>query len=320
MIFVNPTAYPALLFRTVLDADRVLASVVVRVTYTWDARFRVADEQVWKVSPEPWESPAGPMEEDGPFLRGGVDLFVFGRLWAAGGATRSMKVQVKAGGFLREAVATGRRTWVPDAWGGLVASEPEPFSSLPLTLAEAFGGVSTADGLPVPFPDNASGKGFHLSAEQALGRELPNLEEPDGRMRYWNDVPPVCGFGFCPRVNGARMQNGTVRDAQHNILDFRPQLFNQAYVPMIAPTLAPGEAIELIGFSPRGPVGFVLPAPPARVRLGLGERVVERALAVDQVGVECDAARVFITWRFPFRYVVREREERMCQLVEAVTS
>lgn len=320
MILVNPTAYPALLFRTVLDADRILASVVVRVTYTLGPRLAVAEEQIWKVSPEPWESPAGAMEEDGPFLRGGVDLFVFGQVWAEGRATRAMKVQLNAGGFLRQAIATGRRVWVRDGRRGLVASEPEPFSSLPLTMAAAFGGTSEADGLAIPFPDNALGKGFHVSADQALGRELPNLEEPDSRMQHWNDIPVVCGFGFCPRVSSARVQNGTVRDARHNILDFRPQLFNQAFVPMIAPKLVPGDPVELLGFSPRGPVRFVVPEPPASVRLGFGERVVERALAVDQVGVEVDAARVFVTWRFPFRYVVREREERMCQLVEGARS
>jgi len=321
MILINPTAHPALLFRTVLDADRILASVVVRVTYTLGPRLDVADEQIWKVSAEPWESPAGVMEEDGPFLRGGVDLFVFGRVWAEGRrATSSMRVAVKAGGFSREAIATGRRVWVRDGLRGLVASKPEPFSSLPLTMAEAYGGTSEADGIAIAFPDNALGKGFHVRAEQALGRELPNLEEPDSRMQHWNDTPRVCGFGFCPRVSSARVLNGTVRDAQHNILDFRAQLFNQAFVPMIAPKLVPGDPVELIGFAPQGPVRFVVPAPPASVRLGFGERVVERALAVDQVGVEVEAARVFVTWRFPFRYVVREREERMCQLVEGVHS
>lgn len=319
MIFINPTAHQALLLRTVLDADRILASVVVRVTYTLGPRLDVAAEQVWKVSEEPWESPAGVMEEDGPFLRGGVDLFVFGHVWAPSGGTRSMKVQLSAGGFVRQALATGRRVWVRDG-RGLVASDPEPFWSIPLGLEGAFGGTSEADGLAIPFPDNALGKGFHVTAEQALGRELPNLEEPDSRMLHWNDTPRVCGFGFCPRVNSARVLNGTVRNAEHHILDFRPTLFNQAFVPMIAPRLAPGDPVELLGFSPRGPLRFVVPAPPASVRLSFGERVVERPLAVDQVGVEVDAARVFVTWRFPFRYVVREREERMCELVEGVRS
>jgi len=316
MIFVNPTLYPALLFPTVLDPERMLASVVVRVTYTLTAPLAIAAEQPWLVSPEPWESPAGLMEEDGPFLRGGVDLFVFGRAWAPGGrATRSMKVQVKAGAFVREAVVTGRRFWVGDGRGGLVATQPEPFTSMPLTMAEAFGGKSEADGLEIPFPENPLGKGFHVRAEQALNQELPNLEEPDSPMRQWGDIPTTCGFGFCPRLNSARVQNGTVRDDQHNILDFRPPLFNQAFVPMIAPALAPGDTVELLGFSPHGAIAFVVPGPPAYLRLHFGERVFERALAVDQVGVEVDAGRVFVTWRFPFKYVVREREERMCELV-----
>ncbi len=319
MIFFNPTIYPALLFRTILDADRIMASVVVRVTYELGARLGVADTQMWKVSEEPWESPAGWMEEDGPFLRGGVDLFVFGRVYAPGGSARAMKVQLKAGGFSREAIVNGRRIWIRDGRGRLVPSEPEAFSSLPVTMAQAFGGMSETDGLRIPFPDNPLGKGFHATAEQALGQELPNLEEPEHRMRHWNDILPVCGFGFCPRVNGARMQNGTIRDADHNILDFLPRLFNQAFAPMIAPAMVPGDAVELAGFSPRGLIRFAVPDPPARVLLAFGKRLVRMPLTVDQIGVEVDAARVFITWRVPFRYVVREREERMCQLIEGAS-
>lgn len=316
MIFVNPTLYPALSFTTALDPERMLASVVVRVTYALGPSLGVAAEQAWQVSPEPWTSPVGLMEEDGPFLRGGVDLFVFGQAWAPGGRPiPAMRVQVKAGSFTREALVFGRRVWVGDGRGGLVASQPEPFVSMPLTMAEAFGGTSEYDGLEVPFPDNPIGKGFHTSQAQAQHGELPNIEEPDSPIREWSDTPPTCGFGFCPRLNSARVQNGTIRDENHNILDFRPPLFNQAFVPMIAPALAPGDRIDLTGFSPRGSFGFELPKPPAFVRLHFGERVAERALAIDQVGIEIDAARVFITWRFPFKYVVREREARMCELV-----
>jgi hypothetical protein len=317
MIFINPTGYPALMFSTALDDERILASVVLRVTYTLtDGRLTVAKDQIWKVSPEPWESPAGKMEEDGPFMRGGVDLFVFGRAWAPDDDTRSMKVCLKAGSFVREAIVTGRRTWVWNRKKELVPSDPEPFASMPLTLAEAFGGTSEADGLPIPFPDNSMGKGYHVTEEQALGQELPNLEEPEHRMKLWSDIPPVCGFGFCPRASSARLRNGTILGEAHNIVDFRPQLFNQAFVPMVAPTLIPGDPVELVGFSPYGPLRFAVPKPPVGVRLRFGERIVERAPYVDQIGVEVEAARMFATWRFPFRYVVREREKRMCQLVE----
>lgn len=317
MIFVNPTVYPAFLIPTVLDDDRILASMVLRVTYTLtDGQIIPAEDQVWEVSPAPWDSPAGKMEEDGPFMRGGVDLFVFGSAWAPYGDTRTMTVRLKAGSFVREAVVTGRRTWVRNWKKELVPSDPEPFTNMPLTSAEAFGGTSEFDGLEVPFGDNPSGKGYHVTEEQAEGQELPNLEEPEHRIQQWNDAPPVCGLGFCPRANSARLQNGTIFGEDHTIADFRPQLFNQAYVPMIAPSLNPGDPIELVGFSPRGPVRFAVPKSPVGVRLQFGEREVERVPSVDQVGIEVEANRVFVTWRYPFRYVVREREERMCQLFE----
>jgi hypothetical protein len=78
VIFGNPTVYHALLLSTVLEAEHMMASVVVRVTYNLGDELAVADEQAWRVSPEPWDSPGGKMEEDGPFMRGVVDLFAFG--------------------------------------------------------------------------------------------------------------------------------------------------------------------------------------------------------------------------------------------------
>ena len=63
---------------------------------------------------------------------------------------------------------------------------------------------------------------------------------------------------------------------------------------------------------------FVVPDSPVGVRLRFGARVADRVPSVDQIGIEAEAARVFITWRIPFRYVVREREERMCELIEGV--
>src|SRR5262245_34509176 len=105
MVFENETPWSALLARSVLDADRIAASVVVRVTYSWRGReLHPADEQVWPVSPTPSTSPRGPMEADGPFLRGGVDLFLFGSACADNGRPVSaMDVSVEAPAFSRRA-------------------------------------------------------------------------------------------------------------------------------------------------------------------------------------------------------------------------
>ena len=83
MIFVNETAHSAVLPSTVLDQERMAAALVARVTYTLDlarkkARLEVAEEQIWQASHEPLESPYGLIEAELPFMKGGVDVFLFG--------------------------------------------------------------------------------------------------------------------------------------------------------------------------------------------------------------------------------------------------
>ena len=317
MFFVNPTPFSANLYRTTLDDTRIMASAVIRVAYRIDgSRLAVADDQPWIVSTTPWDSPAGPTEEDGPYMRGGVDVFVFGHAQAPGRRpVKEMEVGVQVGRFVRRAVVSGNRVWVRNHGGVLVPSEAVSFERMPLTLERAYGGTAEWDGIPVPFSDNPGGKGFYLAEEQAEGRALPNLEEPDRRVQRWNDVPPVCGFGFCPRVNSQRIANGTVLDDAHRITALRPQLFNQAFPAMIAPSVTAGERVVLWGFSRDARVEFDVPAAPVQVRLRFGQRDALRVPLIDQIGVEVDLGRVFITWRFPFRYTVRARERRECHLL-----
>ncbi len=294
-----------------------MASMIVRVTYTMiQGELGHGGDQPWIVSPKPWESPVGLMEEDGPFMRGGVDIFVFGHACAPGGRpVQELPLTVRVGQFVRRAIAVGPRVWAPNASGTLIPSAPAPFTQIPLTPAHAYGGTAEHDGLGVPYADNPHGKGYYLTAAQAQGRELPNLEEPEARVQRWNDVAPVCGFGFCPRANSQRLRNGTVLDQAYKLLDFRPQLFNQAFVPMIAPRVQPGDVISLEGFAHHGSITLAVPPPPAWVRLVFGNRIEDRWPSIDQLGIEVDASRLFVTYRFPYRYTVRAREQRECHLI-----
>jgi hypothetical protein len=324
MILVNETPFAAQLLTTVLDEERMMASVLARLTYTFPERPRVgagpevltlAPEQPWPVSRKPLETPRGTMEQDLPFMKGGVDLFLFGVARAPRAvAVPQMEVRIELGAFARRATVFGKRVWVREG-RQLVPSRPAAFLEMPLTLAHAFGGAVEWDGLEVPWGENPKGLGFCIDEARAEGQPLPNLEEPDSPMRAWSDKPTVCGFGFCPMVNPGRFRSGAVLTEDHQLEGFRPQIFNAAYTPMVAPDAKPGDVVRIAGVLHEGPLELALPAPPFGVRLEFGSKVAERVPSIEQVGIEVEERRAFVTYRFPFRYTVRPRELRQATIV-----
>ena len=138
----NQTRFPALITRMVCGEDRIAASVLCRVTYRLaKGRLVPSEEQPWRVSPAPWKGPAGLMDGDSVLYKGGVDVFVFGRaVPERGRAASTLDVEVAVGrDFRRRVRVSGPRVWYRGLTG-LTASAPRPFTSLPLTLAHAYGG------------------------------------------------------------------------------------------------------------------------------------------------------------------------------------
>lgn len=322
MKLVNTTPYPADVFRMSIGDDRIAASVLARVTYDFSSGALVpSPEQPWIVSPVPWEAPdgAGAMDTDDVFYKGGVDVFVFGRAVAARGEpVKRMDVTVSIGSFIRKVVVFGDRVWRRQSGGGLAPSDPEPFTEMPLTLAFAFGGKDTYDGLEVAWPDNPHGKGFCVGPEEdsAVDRPLPNIEDPDHLIQHWSDHPDPAGVALCPRFMSARMRNGLILDDRGRISAIRPTFYNAAFPPMIAERVKPGDAIRITGVSAEGPLELVVPRHDLFVRARFGPEAREVPLAIDQVGIEVDKKRAFIAYRYPFRYVIVPLQRRSLELFQ----
>jgi len=183
-----------------------------------------------------------------------------------------MEVRIELGAFTRRASVTGARLWVRER-RRLVASDPEPFVEMPLTIAKAFGGAVTWDGLEVPFGPSPNGLGFHIDETEAEGRLLPYLEELDSPMAAWNDQPAVCGFGFCPMVNPARFLAGVMLDDDYQMKELLPRLFNSAYSPMVAPAALAGEVVRIEGVTAEWPLSFTLPESPFGIDLTFGSKM-----------------------------------------------
>lgn len=316
----NHTPFPAHLFRGVVEDRRMFGSVAVRVTYDIVGdRLRLAADQPWPVCPGPWDSEYGPMASDELFYRGGVDVFVFGSARApAGRPAPRVDVEVRVGPtFRRKLVVFGDRVW-KRRLGGLVPGEPAPFRALPLTLAHAYGGKGRWDGLDVPFSDNPDGRGFYLDEDSAEGGLLPNIEDPANLVRRWDDRPEPVGVGALTMGFGPRLRR-SVRfdDATGALAELRPTFYNAAFPDMIVPAARAGDRVSITGVREHGPVVFHLPPSGLRVRLAFGAEAGEREPAIDQIGVEVDKMRVFVSYRYPFRYHLNPLERRSCALVAA---
>jgi len=315
MELVNHTPFPAFLWTAIADDERLMAALVTRVTFDHRGGLLTPSaEQVWRVSPAPCESPYGQVEGDDIFYKGGVDLILFGNAQApAGRELTRLDVLIELGDFSRRVLVFGDRTWERRG-AGLLPSQPQPFRTLSLGLENAFGGKADWDGLEVPFADNPAGKGYYLEEDQALSQPLPNLEDPEHLVRNWDDRPDPVGLGLCPMANSKRLRHGVEFDDHGALRKLHPRLFNSAFPEMVVANVKPGDRCRLVGVSKSGSMKFSIPDLHLRIRLTFDKEVIERPLAIEQVGVEIDASRVFITYRYPFLFVLYPLQRRLAEL------
>lgn len=112
-----------------------------------------------------------------------AELLINGRAYAPGGVPRiGCSVRAKLGTIDKSLYVVGDRRW---KFGG-VASDPEPFTEMPLTWEKAFGGPG--------YPQNPLGKGFAPIGKGEI-HPLPNIEHPKHLIRAPGDRPPPAGFG-----------------------------------------------------------------------------------------------------------------------------
>jgi hypothetical protein len=255
------------------------------------------------------------MPSDEVFYRGGVDLFIFGKARTPRGRpTSCVAVKVSCRDFRYEILVFGDRVWAKNR-GQFTATAPKPFVEMPLTIQNAYGGKVLWDGLEVPFSENPEGKGFCFEEKDAAARPLPNLESPNHLIKTWADRPSPVGVGLCPPFFGPRMRESLVFSKEGVLMKLRPTMFNAAFPGMVAPSVEPGDTITIEGVSFDGPLRIVIPPLPLKMRLTMGDTIAERPLRIDQVGLQVDQSKAFITYRYPFRYEMNPRQVRACELL-----
>ena len=318
MKFINQTSLPAVLVRSGLDERRLAAALIARATFDMvGGEPRLSDEQRWQVSTAPIETPYGTMDGEVPLRREGVDIFLFGTARAPGGRpVTSLEVGLDIGAFSRKLQVTGRRVWQSHSdEGTLEVSAPEPFANMPLTLEHAYGGILAWDGLHLNHPDNPNGVGFYASREEALGKALPNIEEADQCVQRWEDRPLTAGVGFCAMNTQQRLAGALTLDDNGLPKRIERRWLNAAYPRMIAAGVRPEELVRMVGLNALGPLEWRLPSMLPRAVLIFGKERIEVPLHIDQLGLEVDARRMFVSYRHAFRYVLYPEQHRSCELV-----
>ncbi|MGK4005692.1 DUF2169 domain-containing protein [Sorangium sp. So ce1036] len=156
--------------------------VTLLVFFPFESPRRLLYEQsLWKLVGAELGSDAI-LDECMPKLRG--ELLVNGRCFTAGGVPRpACSVRVQLGAVDKTLYVVGDRRF-----GLLGMTEPEPFTEMPITWQNAFGGEGYAP--------NPIGKGVApVRGEGGSVHPLPNIEDPRRLIRSPGDRPPPAGFG-----------------------------------------------------------------------------------------------------------------------------
>lgn len=315
MKIANQTPFPHLLFRTNLLGENMAAAVHARATFDIEQGMAsISTQQIWPISPEPWQCAYGPMESDMVFKRGGVDVFVFGSAKAPQGRpVQKMDVRLKMDGKIDHTVAIfGDRVWENSIFG-LRFSDPKPFSEMPLTLANAYGGWDEWDGLKFPCPNNALGKGFIWEKENAPGRALPNIEDPKNLIGAWSDKPHPVGFCAAPICEG-RIKRSVSFDEKGQLTRIDPIFYNTAFPGLVIPSAKGGEKIDIHGVTAAGLFSCTLPDLPLEVLAHIGQEKRTLPMTIAQIGIEPDHNRLFITYSCNFNYTMEPLTKRSLEI------
>lgn len=322
MNFANRTDLQARLFTGALSEDVNGGWVVGRKTYALvdgnQGELPVHTEQ-WPVFAEPLNTEVGPFPADDYPLRPQAELVVVGTARSRRPVPH-MQVHLNVGTFANRMLVFGNRRWSLRG-SELSCTQPEPFCEMDLGLKSAFGGTADYEGLAYPHPLNPEGKGFYLTAEQAVDKPLPNLERPDCLIRKWNDQPMIATWG--PVANAQAWQlaewvTERTRDSREPTDEkeigkkSREVHASAAPPPLLLPEIKPGDPVQIdLGLER---FCFRVPSVDANVRAQAGRRRASHPMKIAGLWVITSKRLVVMTWIARFKYGLRPGETRTAVL------
>jgi uncharacterized protein YjbI with pentapeptide repeats len=170
------------LTRAFEDGPQAYLTTTVLALFAFEPRALLPEVALWKLAADELGKQAI-LDECLPKPRG--EVLLRANAYPAGGAARiACSPRVRLGAIDKSLTVVGDRVWKR----GGVASDPEPFTAMPITWERAFGGAG--------FAQNPLGRGFAaLRAERGDVHPLPNVEDPKRLVASPGDRPLPAGFG-----------------------------------------------------------------------------------------------------------------------------
>ena len=253
------------------------------------------------------------------------DILLNGSAYAPGGRpVDRLTVSLTVGSLHKSFDVVGNRAWKR---GMLLvkATEPEPFTVMPISYDNAFGGVDRSQEDPAKhrwYLANHAGVGYSENLEKHFldGKPLPNTEETgrkvtDPRGKYLPMSFGPVGRSWQPRIKWAGTYDQKWLDEK---FPFLPDNFDERYYQCAAEDqqtdhLMGGELVELTNLTPEGRTSFHLPKQlevPIVVLLRSGD-TIEAMATIDTLLIEPDLRRFMLTWRasHPVRRTICEIQQ-----------
>lgn len=322
--FRNQTPFEGKIFATPDQTGVDSVYAVVKGTFTIGSRIDLAEKQAPVSMKEEYLGEPGKssvrIPSDFALTKPGTDVVMTG--WACssvGTAALYVDVRLSVGSINKIVRVFGDRVWDRTAMG-YRPTHPVPFERMPLIWERAYGGSDLSGGLPVAEDQNPVGTGFFADhgAKLIPGSPLPNLEDPYQPINSPGDRPAPAGFGpICGHWQPRRSYAGTydagwqANRAPYLPTDFDSRFFQVAPPGLISPTLLKGgEAVEIVGAWPGGPLQFQLPLFNVQFRFRVEQDVETRPGVLDLVWFDMESLQLAMTWRSSLALDKRVRRVR----------
>jgi hypothetical protein len=301
-------------------SGRELLVVVIKGTFVLPKpgeQVRLADEQLPLIMADTFTGEPGfsaPLcEIDFAPRKRACDVLLTGHARAPEGrqVTR-LRAGLRVGPMEKVFDVVGNRVWQAGLTGltGISASQPQPFSEMPVSYDTAFGGAdrhSKDEAEHDAYLPNPVGRGWHKHLKSAWvdGTPLPNIEEVGKAVSFPSDKYRPMALGPLGRGWPQRARYAGTYDQKwlDDVFPFLPADFDERYyqaAPEDQQVVLPKGPLEVVlsGFTADGVRQFVLPhfEAPVQVFPKRGDREAITA-ALDTIAFESDLERFTMTWR-----------------------
>jgi|SRR5580765_2697234 len=317
MEFINATRMVAGYNMGLEPSGRELLVVVMKATFVLPRlgeSVRLADEQMPLIMADTFTGEPGlsaPVHEiDFAPRKHACDVLLTGHARTpVGRRVTRLRAGMRVGPMEKVFDVVGDRVWEANL-SGIRASDPQPFTEMPVSYDRAYGGADRHSEDPAEhdaYLPNPVGRGWHKHLKNAWldGSPLPNTEKPGETIAFPTDKARPMALGPLGRGWPQRARYaGTYDDAWlADVFPFLPSDFDEHYyqaAPEDQQVPLPKGPMEVVlsGFTVDGVRQFTLPhfEAPVHIFPRRGKRE-DLTADLDTILIEPDAGTVALTWR-----------------------